>query len=60
MERKIHEALKKLNKEVALYALGNQVESLMEKYESTSEVTAYLKEVENDILDNLQQFIRRG
>ena len=28
MERKIHEALKKLNKEVALYALGNQMESL--------------------------------
>jgi lon-related putative ATP-dependent protease len=60
MERKIHEALKKLNKEVALYALGNQVESLMEKYVATTEVTAYLKEVENDILDNLQQFIRRG
>ncbi len=34
MERKIHEALKNLNKEVALYALGNQVESLMEKYRS--------------------------
>ncbi len=60
MERKIHEALKKLNKEVALYALGNQVESLKEKYQATSEVTTYLKEVENDILDNLQQFIRRG
>ena len=60
MERKIHEALKKLNKEVALYALGNQVESLMEKYPANSEVTTYLKEVENDILDNLQRFIRRG
>ena len=60
MERKIHEALKKLNKEVALYALGNQVESLKEKYKATSEVTTYIKEVENDILDNLQQFIRRG
>ncbi len=60
MERKIHDALKKLNKEVALYALGNQVESLMEKYPANSEVTNYLKEVENDILDNLQQFIRRG
>jgi len=60
MERKIHEALKKLNKEVALYALGNQVESLMEKYRANSEVTIYLKEVENEILENLQQFIRRG
>ena len=60
MERKIHEALKKLNKEVALYALGNQMESLTEKYQANSEVTTYLKEVENDILENLQQFIRRN
>jgi len=60
MERRIHETLKKLNKEVALYALGNQVESLMEKYRANSEVTIYLKEVENEILENLQQFIRRG
>jgi lon-related putative ATP-dependent protease len=60
MERKIHEALKKLNTEVALYSLGSQVESLMYKYQSTPEVTTYIKEVENDILDNLQQFIRRG
>jgi lon-related putative ATP-dependent protease len=60
MERKIHEALKKLNKEVALYALGNQMESLKEKYQVNSDVTTYLKEVENDILDNLQPFIRRG
>ena len=60
MERKIHEALKKLNKEVALYAIGNQVESINEKYKDSTEVTAYLKAIENDILDSLQQFIRRG
>src|SRR5208283_2460603 len=59
MERKIHEALKKLNREVALYAIGNQVESLIEKYKGTLEVITYLKEVENDILDNLQQFVKR-
>ena len=60
MEKKIHDALKKLNKEVALYALGSQMESLLEKYKETLEVTAYLKAVENDILDNLEQFVRRG
>jgi lon-related putative ATP-dependent protease len=60
MERQIHEALKKLNKEVALYAIGNQTESLSEKYRDTPEVTTYLKAVENDILDNLGQFARRG
>jgi lon-related putative ATP-dependent protease len=60
MERKIHDALKKLNKEVALYALGNQMESLKVKYQAVPEATTYLKEVENDILDNLEKFIRRG
>jgi len=60
MERKIHEALKKLNKEVALYAIGNQVETILEKYKDTIEVTAYLKAVEDDILDNLSQFVKRG
>jgi lon-related putative ATP-dependent protease len=60
MERKIHDAIKKLNKEVALFAIGNLVESVIEKYQTAPEVTAYLKEVKNDVLDNLQQFIRRG
>jgi lon-related putative ATP-dependent protease len=60
MERQIHDALKKLNKEVALYALGNLVERLREKYNDSAAVTEYLKNVENDVLDNLQQFIRRS
>jgi lon-related putative ATP-dependent protease len=60
MERKIHDALKKLNKEVALYAIGNQMEILNEKYKNNAEVAAYLRAIENDILDNLTQFARRG
>ncbi len=60
MERQIHEALKKLNKEVALYAIGSQVQRLLEKYQANFEVESYLKEVENDILDNLVQFTRRS
>jgi len=60
MERQIHDALKKLNKEVALYALGSRMESLVEKYKENLEVTAHLKAVENDILENLEQFARRG
>jgi lon-related putative ATP-dependent protease len=60
MERQIREAIRKLNREVALYATGSQIESLMQKYQQITEVTAYLKDVQNDILDNLSQFIRRG
>jgi lon-related putative ATP-dependent protease len=58
MERQIREALRKLNREVALYATGSQIDSLMEKYREVKEVTIYLKEVQNDILDNLKQFIK--
>jgi lon-related putative ATP-dependent protease len=60
MERKIGDALKKLNREVALYAIGHLVEGLIEKYADNSEITGYLNDVRNDILDNLSQFIKRG
>jgi lon-related putative ATP-dependent protease len=60
MEQKIHEELKKLNREVALYAIGHLVDNLMEKYKGTPEVTAYLRDVQNDILDNISQFVKRG
>lgn len=60
MEQKIREELKKLNRDVALYATGNSVDYLLEKYKETPDVMTYLKEVQNDILDNLNQFIGRG
>ncbi len=58
MERRIHEELTKLNKDVALYAIGHIVDAVMEKYKDNPEVTAYLHEVQNDILDNVSQFIK--
>jgi lon-related putative ATP-dependent protease len=60
MERKIREEVKKLNRNVALYAIGHLVEALIEKYSDNSEITAYLNAVQNDILDNLSQFIKQG
>jgi lon-related putative ATP-dependent protease len=60
MERKIREEIKKLNRDVALYAIGNLVEDLIEKYKDLPEITAYLKDVQNDILDNIAQFVQRG
>lgn len=60
MEREIREAIKKLNKEIAFYAIGSQVQSLLMKYQAIPDITAYLRAVENDILDNLNQFAKRG
>jgi lon-related putative ATP-dependent protease len=59
MERKIREEINKLNRDVALYAIGNLVEDLIEKYKALPEITAYLKNVQNDILDNIAQFVKR-
>jgi len=59
MERKIREELKKLNRDVALYAIGNLVEDIMEKYKALPEITTYLKAMQNDILDNIAQFVKK-
>jgi lon-related putative ATP-dependent protease len=58
MDRKTHEELERMNRDVALYAIGHLVADLAEKYKDTPDVTSYLKDVQNDILDKLSQFIR--
>jgi len=58
MERRIHDELKKLNRDVALYSIGHLVDDVSEKYKDATEVEAYLREVQNDILDNLAVFIK--
>jgi lon-related putative ATP-dependent protease len=58
MDRKIHEELEKMNRDVALYAIGGLVGDINEKYKELTDVTAYLKDVQNDILGNLSQFVK--
>jgi len=58
LDRKTQEELRKLNREVALYTIGHLVTDLMEKYKEFPDVTAYLEEVQDDILDNITQFIK--
>ncbi|HID86019.1 MAG TPA: ATP-dependent protease, partial [Anaerolineae bacterium] len=56
LEKSANEELQKLDREVALYALGPLIEDLKEKYQDLPEVVAYLEEVREDILENLSQF----
>ncbi len=58
MERRISEELRKLNRDVALYAIGHLVDDMVDKYKDSTEVITYLKDVQNDVLENLALFVK--
>ena len=58
LDRKAHEEIKKLNRDIAIFAIGNIVAELSEQYKGFPDVAAYLKNVQDDILSNLAQFIK--
>jgi lon-related putative ATP-dependent protease len=58
IERKIEEEINKLNRDIALYALGHLMTDLREKYKEFPDVLTYLEDAQKDILDNVSQFIR--
>ncbi|NLA38628.1 MAG: AAA family ATPase, partial [Methanomicrobiales archaeon] len=57
IERQGGEAVRNLNHDIALYAIGNLVAELKEKYADVPEVPEYIDAVQKDILDNLQAFL---
>ncbi|MCK9307138.1 MAG: AAA family ATPase, partial [Methanoculleus sp.] len=57
IERQGAEAVKNVNLDIALYAIGNLVAELKEKYADVPEVPEYIDAVQNDILENLQAFL---
>lgn len=57
IERQGAEAVTKINREIALYAIGNLVTELKEKYTGVPEVAEYIDTVQDDILENLQAFL---
>jgi len=59
MEKEFQQAEKKLDQDVALFVVGHLIEELVEKYQSQPEVTTYLKEVQADILKNIDDLKRR-
>ena len=55
-EKDANEELQKLDREVALFAVGHLFIDLKEKYEDLPQVLDYLKEVQEDILEKIGQF----
>ena len=56
LERETQQKLQELDRQVALFLVGDLVDDLVEKYRDLPEVVEYLQEVQKDILENIETF----
>ena len=57
LDKEAHEKIHELNRRIAHFAMGHQIEDLREKYKINPRIPEYLAEVEDDILNNLKEFL---
>jgi lon-related putative ATP-dependent protease len=57
LDGKINDDLKQLNKDVALFTMGHLVNHLKEKFSKFPDVVAHINAVQDDIVENIMQFI---
>jgi lon-related putative ATP-dependent protease len=57
LDKEAHEKIHELNRKVAHFAMGHQLEDLKEKYKTNPRIPDYLDDVEEDILANLKEFL---
>lgn len=55
-ERKAREKMKELDRQVAMFAAGHRIEELQEKYAEFQAVVKYLKAVEKDVVESVDDF----
>lgn len=56
VERQIKEKLKELEQRVGLFAVGDLIHCIKEKYENNQKALEYLEEVKKDVLEHLDNF----
>jgi lon-related putative ATP-dependent protease len=56
LDRSAAEALQKLDREVALYAIKHLVRDIQQKYQDIEAIRSYLEQVQSDILENIPDF----
>ncbi len=57
LQQDTHERLKELDRKVALIATGSYMDDLRTDYEAHPSISAYLEEVQRDIIENISDFI---
>jgi predicted ATP-dependent protease len=50
------ERIRQLNREIAQYAVGSQVDDLRQRYTDLPDVVAYFGAVEHDLIENIDDF----
>lgn len=57
LEKEGREKLKELTNEVTIFAVGHLIETLLAKYAALPEVLLYLKAFQQDVVENVDQFL---
>jgi lon-related putative ATP-dependent protease len=57
LDKEAREKIHELNRKVAHFAMGHQLDDLKEKYRMNPRIPDYLADVEEDILENLKEFL---
>ena len=57
LDKEAHEKIHELNRRVAHFAMGHQLDDLKERYRENPRIPEYLSDVEEDILGNLKEFL---
>lgn len=58
LEKEMRQKIKALNREVAIYAVGHLIDALRRKYADLEAVAAYFEAVQQDVIANVQDFLR--
>jgi len=59
LEGKLSEEVSRADTEIVLYSIGPMINHLIEKYKNLPEVVSYLKEVQDDMVENRDQFLTK-
>jgi lon-related putative ATP-dependent protease len=57
LDKEMHEKVHELNRHVAHFSMGHQLDDLKERYRVNPRISEYLVEVEEDVLNNLREFL---
>ena len=55
-ERKAREQVKELDRQVTMFAVGHRIDELREKHAELPDVVAYLNAVQQDVVENVDEF----